>query len=144
MNVWIEVIDIMKYDISNNPFDKEACDRLLYRELGKQVSENIRLKRELDDLRKRKMIFPLLIPNPPLVLSIKNAKFVLLLSSTRFSLILLLRLFSGWMVQRLLSNAKKAKSFLNGPALRSVSQRNCTVRTSIKFSELIALIPRRP
>ena len=48
----------MKYDISNNLFDKEACDRLLYRELGKQVAENIRLKRELDDLRKKKNDIP--------------------------------------------------------------------------------------
>lgn len=49
MNVWIEVIDIMKYDISNNPFDKEACDESLHRELHKQIAENIniRLKREL-------------------------------------------------------------------------------------------------
>lgn len=51
MNVWIEVNDIMKYDItfSNNPFDKEACDEILPRELHKQIAEhiNIRLKREL-------------------------------------------------------------------------------------------------
>lgn len=60
----------MKYDISNNPFDKisnnpfdkEACDRLLYRELGKQVAENIRLKRELDDLRKKKNDIPSAYP----------------------------------------------------------------------------------
>lgn len=41
----------MKYDInfSNNSFDKEARDELLYRELHKQIAENIniRLKREL-------------------------------------------------------------------------------------------------
>ena len=43
----------MKYDISNNPFDKEACDMLLHRELGKQVAENIRLKRELDNFKKK-------------------------------------------------------------------------------------------
>lgn len=42
----------MKYVIWNNSFDDEACDRLLRRELGKQVAENIRLKRELDDLKK--------------------------------------------------------------------------------------------
>ena len=44
----------MKYDINfpNNPFDKEACDRLLYRELRKQILENIRLKRMIDDLTK--------------------------------------------------------------------------------------------
>lgn len=52
----------MKYDISNNLFDKEACDRLLYRELGKQVAENIRLKRELDDLRKKKNDIPSAYP----------------------------------------------------------------------------------
>ena len=42
----------MKYDINflNNPFDGEACDRLLYRELRKQILENIRLKRKIDDL----------------------------------------------------------------------------------------------
>lgn len=40
----------MKYDISNNPFDDEACDRLLYKELRKQIIENIRLKRKIDDL----------------------------------------------------------------------------------------------
>ena len=135
MNVWIEAIDIMKYDISNNPFDKEACDRLFYRQLGKQVAENIRLKRELDDLRKRKMIFLLLIPDLLSVLSSRNAQFVPLLLLTRFSLILLPRLSSGWMVRRLLSNAKKAKSFLNGLVLHCALRRNCTVRTSIKFSE---------
>lgn len=41
----------MKYDInfSNNSFDKEACDESLYRELHKQIAENIniRLNREL-------------------------------------------------------------------------------------------------
>lgn len=51
----------MKYDISNNPFDKEAYGRLLRcelyskvieRELYSKVTENIRLKRELDDLKK--------------------------------------------------------------------------------------------
>ena len=44
----------MKYDINflNNPFDDEACDRLLYRELRKQILENIRLKRKIDDLTK--------------------------------------------------------------------------------------------
>ena len=42
----------MKYDIPNDPFNKEACDRLIRSELGKQVSENIRLKRELDNLKK--------------------------------------------------------------------------------------------
>ena len=44
----------MKYDINfpNNPFDGEACDRLLYRELRKQILENIRLKRKIDDLTK--------------------------------------------------------------------------------------------
>lgn len=42
----------MKYDINflNNPFDGEACNRLLYRELRKQILENIRLKRKIDDL----------------------------------------------------------------------------------------------
>lgn len=42
----------MKYDISNNPFDKEAYGRLLRCELYSKVTENIRLKRELDDLKK--------------------------------------------------------------------------------------------
>ena len=135
MNVWIEAIDIMKYDISNNPFDKEACDRLFYRQLGKQVAENIRLKRELDDLRKRKMIFLLLIPDLLSVLSSRNAQFVPLLLLTRFSLILLPRLSSGWMVQRLSSGAKKAKSFLSGLVLHCVLRRNCTGQISIRFSE---------
>lgn len=42
----------MKYEIQNNPFYKETCDMLLHRELRKRVTENIRLKRELDDLKK--------------------------------------------------------------------------------------------
>lgn len=42
----------MKYVIWNNSFDNEACDRLLRRELHSKVAENIRLKRELDDLKK--------------------------------------------------------------------------------------------
>ena len=42
----------MKYEIPNNPFDKEAYGRLLRRELYSKVTENIRLKRELDDLKK--------------------------------------------------------------------------------------------
>lgn len=135
----------MKYNINfpKNPFDEEAYIRLIQRELHSEMAENIRLKRELDDLKKN-VIFHLLILDLLSVLSTRNVKFVPSLPSTRFSLILLPRLSSGWMVRRLLSNAKKAKSFLNGPALHSVLQRNCTVRTSIKFSELIALTPRRP
>ena len=43
----------MKYVIQNNPFDKEACDRLFRRELHRKVAENIRLKQELDGLKKR-------------------------------------------------------------------------------------------
>lgn len=43
----------MKYVIQNNPFDKEACDRLLRRELHSKVAENIRLKQELDDLKEK-------------------------------------------------------------------------------------------
>lgn len=52
----------MKYDISNNPFDKEAYGRLLRRELYSKVTENIRLKRELDDLRKKKNDIPSAYP----------------------------------------------------------------------------------
>ena len=52
----------MKYDISNNPFDKEAYGRLLRcelysnvteRELHSKVAENIRLKQELDNFKKK-------------------------------------------------------------------------------------------
>ena len=43
----------MKYVIQNNPFDKEACDRLFRRELHRKVAENIRLKQEVDGLKKR-------------------------------------------------------------------------------------------
>lgn len=52
----------MKYDISNNPFDKEAYGRLLRRELYSnvterelyiKVAENIRLKQELDNFKKK-------------------------------------------------------------------------------------------
>lgn len=60
----------MKYDINflNNPFDGEACDRLLYRELRKQILENIRLKRKIDDLTKEDdipSIIDKVIFNPP-------------------------------------------------------------------------------
>lgn len=60
----------MKYDINfpNNPFDKEACDGLLYRELRKQILENIRLKRMIDDLTKEDdipSIIDKVIFNPP-------------------------------------------------------------------------------
>ena len=60
----------MKYDINfpNNPFDGEACDRLLYRELRKQILENIRLKRMIDDLTKEDDIASIIdkvIFNPP-------------------------------------------------------------------------------
>ena len=41
--------DVYK-NIRRNPFDDEACDRLLYKELRKQIIENIRLKRKIDDL----------------------------------------------------------------------------------------------
>lgn len=41
--------DVYK-NIRRNPFDDEACDRLLYKELRKQIIENIRLKRMIDDL----------------------------------------------------------------------------------------------
>lgn len=41
--------DVYK-NIRRNPFDDEACDRLLYKELRKQIIENIRLKRRIDDL----------------------------------------------------------------------------------------------
>lgn len=43
----------MKWEIPNNPFDKEACDRLLHRELIKQITENIRLKKANADLTKQ-------------------------------------------------------------------------------------------
>lgn len=52
----------MKYDISNNPFDKEAYGRLLRRELYSnmterelysKVAENIHLKQELDNFKKK-------------------------------------------------------------------------------------------
>ena len=52
----------MKYVIQNNPFDEEAYTRLIHREyhsiaiqreLHSKVAENIRLKRELDDLKKK-------------------------------------------------------------------------------------------
>lgn len=58
MNVWIEVIDIMKYNINfpKNPFDEEAYIRLIQRELHSEMAENIRLKRELDDLKKKRDI----------------------------------------------------------------------------------------
>ena len=55
----------MKYDISNNPFDKEAYGRLLRselysnvteRELYSKVTENIRLKQELDNFKKKRDI----------------------------------------------------------------------------------------
>ena len=52
----------MKYVIWNNSFDDEACDRLLRRELHSKVAENIRLKRELDDLRKKKNDIPSAYP----------------------------------------------------------------------------------
>lgn len=41
--------DVYK-NIRRNPFDDEACDRLVYKELRKQIIENIRLKRNIDDL----------------------------------------------------------------------------------------------
>lgn len=41
--------DVYK-NIRRNPFDDEACDRLLYKEFRKQIIENIRLKRKIDDL----------------------------------------------------------------------------------------------
>lgn len=41
--------DVYK-NIRRNPFDDKACDRLLYKELRKQIIENIRLKRKIDDL----------------------------------------------------------------------------------------------
>ena len=52
----------MKYVIQNNPFDEEAYTRLIHREchsiviqreLHSKVVENIRLKQELDDLKKK-------------------------------------------------------------------------------------------
>lgn len=52
----------MKYVIQNNPFDEEAYTRLIHREchsiaiqreLHSKVAENIRLKQELDDLKKK-------------------------------------------------------------------------------------------
>ena len=43
----------MKYVIWNNSFDDEACDRLLRRELHSKVAENIRLKQELDNFKKK-------------------------------------------------------------------------------------------
>lgn len=45
----------MKYAVWNwnNPFDDEACDRLLRRELHSKVAENIRLKQELDNFKKK-------------------------------------------------------------------------------------------
>lgn len=46
----------MKYGVWNNPFDEEACDRLLRRELHSKVAENIRLKQELNDLKKKRDI----------------------------------------------------------------------------------------
>lgn len=46
----------MKYVIWNNSLDDEACDRLLRRERHSKVAENIRLKRELDDLKKKRDI----------------------------------------------------------------------------------------
>lgn len=43
----------MKYVNWNNSFDDEACDRLLRRELHSKVAENIRLKQELDNFKKK-------------------------------------------------------------------------------------------
>ena len=43
----------MKYVDWNNSFDDEACDRLLRRELHSKVAENIRLKQELDNFKKK-------------------------------------------------------------------------------------------
>lgn len=39
-----------------DPFDKEACDRLLRRDLHSKMAENIRLKWELNDLKKNRDI----------------------------------------------------------------------------------------
>lgn len=47
--------DVYK-NIRRNPFDDEACDRLLYKELRKQIIENIRLKRKIDDLMRGDII----------------------------------------------------------------------------------------
>ena len=52
----------MKYVMWINSFDDEACDRLLRRELHSKVAENIRLKREIDDLRKKKNDIPSAYP----------------------------------------------------------------------------------
>lgn len=48
----------MKYNINfpKNPFDEEAYIRLIQRELHSEMAENIRLKRELDDLKKNRDI----------------------------------------------------------------------------------------
>lgn len=48
----------MKYNINfpKNPFDEEAYIRLIQRELHSEMAENIRLKRELDDLKKKRDI----------------------------------------------------------------------------------------
>ena len=43
----------MKYDILNNPFNKGACDRLLRRELDRQLAEIIYLRRKLDSFEKK-------------------------------------------------------------------------------------------
>ena len=45
----------MKYNINfpKNPFDEEAYIRLIQRELHSEMAENIRLKRELDNLKKK-------------------------------------------------------------------------------------------
>lgn len=56
----------MKYNINfpKNPFDKEAYIRLILiqRELHSEMAENIRLKRELDDLRKKQNDIPSAYP----------------------------------------------------------------------------------
>ena len=48
----------MKYNINfpKNPFDEEAYIRLIQRELHSEMAENIRLKRELDELKKNRDI----------------------------------------------------------------------------------------
>lgn len=42
----------MKYVVWNNPFDNEARDRLLRRELHSMAAENARLRREIEELKK--------------------------------------------------------------------------------------------
>ena len=63
----------MKYVIQNNPFDEEAYTRLIQRELHSKVAENIRLKQELDDLKKKNDI-PSAYPGSTFGLALQECK----------------------------------------------------------------------